>query len=254
MNAPSPPLSADERRRDLTPFRRVAEWVFDLDNTLYPRHTNLYRQVDARIRDYVQRLLNITPEEAERVRQDYYRRYGTTLRGLMEERGLAPDDFLEYVHDIDHSAIAPDPRLAAAIARLPGRKFILTNGSKAHAEKVAARLGVTNHFDDIFDIVRGDLVPKPSPEAYERFLAKTGVNAKHAAMFEDLARNLVVPRALGMTTVLVVPSGTREVFHDDWELEGRDARHIDFLTDNLAGFLEDVLAQIEAAPVGAEEP
>ena len=244
MNAP--PLQPQAGVRDLSLFAPVNAWVFDLDNTLYPRHINLFRQVDIRIRDYVQRLLNLEPEEAQRVQKDYYRRYGTTLRGLMEEHGAAADDFLEYVHDIDHSPVEPDPRLAAAIERLPGRKFILTNGSRAHAEKVAGRLGVTGHFDDIFDIVRSELMPKPNWETYDGFLTKTGVEPKTAAMFEDLARNLVAPRALGMTTVLVVPAGTREVFQEDWELEGHDAEHVDFLTDDVAGFLEDVLAAIAA--------
>ena len=227
---------------DLGRFATVDAWVFDLDNTLYPRHTNLFRQVDKRIRDYVGRLLAIGPDEAHRVQKDYYRRYGTTLRGLMEEHGIAPDDFLEYVHDIDHSVVMADPRLAAAIARLPGRKFILTNGSRAHAEKVAARLGIPDHFEEIFDIVSSELLPKPNPATYDRFIATTGVDPKRAAMFEDLARNLEAPKALGMVTVLVVPHGTREVLTEDWEMEGRDAPHVEFVSDDLAGFLEAVLA------------
>ncbi len=231
--------------RDLTPFTAVDAWIFDLDNTLYPRHIKLFEQVDSRIREYVQRLLAIDADEAHRVQKDYYRRYGTTLRGLMEEHGIAPDDFLAYVHDIDHSRIEPDPALAAAIERLPGRKFILTNGSRAHAEKVAGRLGFTDHFDDIFDIVRSELLPKPNRETYDRFIAATGVVPDAAAMFEDLARNLEVPSALGMKTVLVVPGGTRDVFQEDWELEGRDAAHVDYLTDDLGGFLGVVLAAIE---------
>jgi putative hydrolase of the HAD superfamily len=226
--------------RDLGKFTSVDAWVFDLDNTLYPRHINLFSQVDRRIRDYVGRLLELTPDEAQRIQKDYYQRYGTTLRGLMEEHGIAPDDFLEYVHNIDHSPVQPDPRLGAAIEQLPGRKFILTNGSRAHAEKVAERLGITRHFEAIFDIVSSALLPKPNPETYDRFLSATGVEPKKAAMFEDLARNLVVPRALGMTTALIVPTGTREVLTEDWELEGRDAPHIDFVTDDLAAFLEDV--------------
>ena len=173
MNAvgPRPPEGSDATP-DLRPFAIVDAWIFDLDNTLYPRHTNLFGQVDRRIRDYVQRLLSVDAEEAHRIQKDYYRRYGTTLRGLMEEHGIAPDDFLEYVHDIDHSPVEPDPRLAAAIERLPGRKFILTNGSRAHAEKVAERLGITDHFEDIFDIVRAELLPKPNRETYDRFVAR----------------------------------------------------------------------------------
>jgi putative hydrolase of the HAD superfamily len=232
--------------RDFGRFAPVDAWVFDLDNTLYPRHVNLFTQVDRRIHEYVARLLGLAPEEAQRVQKDYYRRYGTTLRGLMEEHGIAPDDFLEYVHDIDHSPIVADPRLGAAIAALPGRKFILTNGSRAHAEKVAGRLGITRHFDDIFDIVSSQLLPKPNAETYDRFLSATGVEPKKAAMFEDLARNLVVPRALGMTTALIVPTGAREVLTEDWEMEGRDAPHVDFVTDNLAEFLEDVIGAVGA--------
>ncbi|WP_421724917.1 pyrimidine 5'-nucleotidase [Bauldia sp.] len=225
-------------------FGRIDAWVFDLDNTLYPRHSNLFKQVDAKIRDYVQRLLSLGPVEAQKLQKDYYRRYGTTLRGLMVEHGIEPDHFMEYVHDIDHSPVLPNPRLATAIETLPGRKYILTNGSRAHAEKVAARLGITDHFDDIFDVVAADLLPKPNREMYDRFIAATGVEPKTAAMFEDLSRNLVVPSSLGMLTTLVVPVGTREVFHEDWEMEGRDAPHVRFLTDDLGTFLEKVLTAI----------
>ncbi len=226
---------------DLGRFAAVDAWVFDLDNTLYPRHIDLFAQVDRRIREFVGRLLSLPPEEAQRVQKDYYQRYGTTLRGLMEEHGIKPDDFLEYVHDIDHSPVLADPRLGSAIERLPGRKFILTNGSRAHAEKVAERLGITRHFEDIFDIVRSDLLPKPNAATYDRFVAATGITASKGAMFEDLARNLAAPHALGMATVLVAPAGTREVLTEDWEMEGRDAPHVDFVTDDLAHFLEDVL-------------
>jgi putative hydrolase of the HAD superfamily len=233
---------------DLGRFAPIDAWIFDLDNTLYPRHTNLYVQVDQRIRAFVAKLLDLAPDEAQRVQKDYYRRYGTTLRGLMVEHGIQPDGFLEYVHDIDHSPVEPNPRLAAAIARLPGKRYIMTNGSRPHAEKIAARLGITEHFDDIFDIVRAELLPKPNRETYDRFLAATGVRASAAAMFEDLARNLVVPQALGMATVLVIP-GTRTVITEDWELEGREAPHVEFLTDDLGEFLEQV---VEAIAVGVK--
>ena len=235
--------SADTEQ-DLTPFASINAWVFDLDNTLYPRHSNLFEQVDQRIGDYVQRLLKLNAEDAHRVQKDYYRRYGTTLRGLMEEHGIGADEFLEYVHDIDHDSIKPDPKLTSAIDRLPGRKFILTNGSRRHAEKIAEKLGFTNHFEDIFDIVSAGLLPKPNRETYDNFVATTGVAPGQAAMFEDLARNLVVPKALGMQTVLVIPAGTRDVFQEDWELAGRDADHIDFLTEDLGEFVENVVAAI----------
>jgi putative hydrolase of the HAD superfamily len=219
-------------------FDEVATWVFDLDNTLYPHDLNLWQQIDDRIRAFVADFLKVTKEEAFRVQKDYYKRYGTTMRGLMAEHGLKPDDFLEFVHQIDHSPLLPNPALGAAIEQLPGRKLILTNGTRKHAEAVMRRLEIHHHFEDVFDIAAADLDPKPLPQVYDRFLHKHGVDPRKAAMFEDLARNLSVPYALGMTTVLVVPEKTREVFREGWELEGRDAPHVDHVTDDLAGFLK----------------
>jgi len=229
MNATSRPTSRT--------FSHVETWVFDLDNTLYPHHLNLWQQVDEKIRNYIVRFLDITHEEAFHLQKDYYRRYGTTMRGLMTEHGMQPDDYLEVVHQIDHSPLTPNPELGTAIERLPGRKLILTNGTRKHAEAVMRRLEIHQHFEDVFDIAAADLDPKPLPQVYDRFLARHGVDARKAAMFEDLSRNLEVPHALGMTTVLVVPQGTREVFRETWELTGRDALHVDYVTDDLAGFL-----------------
>jgi putative hydrolase of the HAD superfamily len=221
-------------------FSHVDTWVFDLDNTLYPHHLNLWQQVDERIREFVAKFLDIGREEAFRVQKDYYRRYGTTMRGLMTEHGLNPDDFLDFVHEIDHSPLTPNPTLGAAIEALPGRKLILTNGTRKHADAVIRRLAIHHHFEDVFDIVAADLEPKPQPQTYDRFLKAHGVDPASAAMFEDLARNLAVPHALGMTTVLVVPAGTREVFRESWELEGPGEPHVDHVTDDLAGFLQKI--------------
>ncbi len=223
-------------------FGRIETWIFDLDNTLYPHHLNLWQQVDERIRDYIAGFLAIPREEAFRVQKDYYKRYGTSMRGLMTEHGMAPDDFLDFVHQIDHSPLQPNPALGRAIAKLRGRKLILTNGTRQHADAVLARLKLAHHFDDVFDIVAAELEPKPSPQTYARFLRLHDVDPARAAMFEDLARNLAVPHRLGMITVLVVPEATREVFREDWELEGRDAAHVDHVTDDLTGFIEQVAA------------
>jgi putative hydrolase of the HAD superfamily len=221
-------------------FGHIETWVFDLDNTLYPHHLNLWQQVDERIRDYIVGLLKITRDEAFRLQKDYYRRYGTTLRGLMEEHGLAPNDFLDIVHQIDRSPLQPNPALGAAIEKLSGRKYILTNGTRDHAEDVMRRLEIEKHFDDVFDIKAAELEPKPRPLAYERFLARHNVDPGRSAIFEDLARNLEVPHTLGMTTVLVVPEGARVVLREDWELAGRDAAHVDHVTDDLADFLRGI--------------
>jgi putative hydrolase of the HAD superfamily len=227
-------------------FSHVDTWVFDLDNTLYPRHLNLWQQVDERIREYVARFLDVGREEAFRVQKDYYRRYGTTMRGLMTEHGLDPDEFLDFVHEIDHSPLEPDAVLGAAIEALPGRKLILTNGTRKHADAVTQRLAIGHHFEGVFDIVAAELEPKPAPQTYDRFLKAHGVDPARAAMFEDLARNLAVPHALGMITVLVVPRGTREVFRESWELEGPGEPHVDHVTDDLAGFLEKIAPRASA--------
>jgi putative hydrolase of the HAD superfamily len=160
----------------------------------------------------------------------------------MAEHGMKPDDFLDDVHRIDHSPVVPNPALGAALEKLPGRKLILTNGTRAHADAITKRLAIDHHFEDVFDIVAGELEPKPFPQTYDRFLTRHRVDPAKAAMFEDLARNLEVPHVLGMTTVLVVPERTREVFREGWELEGRDAAHVDHVTDDLVGFLEAILA------------
>ncbi|HXD43672.1 MAG TPA: pyrimidine 5'-nucleotidase [Pseudolabrys sp.] len=225
-------------------FGHVETWVFDLDNTLYPHHLNLWQQVDDRIRTYVSNFLKVSKEEAFRVQKDYYKRYGTTMRGLMAEHGMEPDDYLEFVHEIDHSPLTPNPALGDALERLPGRKLILTNGTRKHAENVMRRLEVDRHFEDVFDIAAADLDPKPLPRVYERFLARHEVDPRKAAMFEDLARNLETPHALGMVTVLVVPEGQREVFREQWELEGRDAAHVDHVTENLVVFIEGLLGNL----------
>ncbi len=230
---------------DRTPraFDHIETWVFDLDNTLYPHHVNLWQQVDERIRDYIARFLKVSKDEAFRMQKDYYKRYGTSMRGLMIEHGMGPDDYLDYVHQIDHSPIEPNPALGAAIATLPGRKLILTNGTRRHADAVLARLGLHDHFEHVYDIIAAELEPKPSAQTYHRFLKVHAVDADKAAMFEDLARNLAVPHELGMTTVLVVPEGTREVLREGWELEGRDAPHVDHVTDDLTGFLQTIPAR-----------
>lgn len=218
-------------------FAHVDTWVFDLDNTLYPHHINLWQQVDVRIRDYVANFLKLPPEEAFLLQKDLYKRYGTTMRGLMTEHGMDAHDYLSYVHAIDHSPLQPDMALGAAIAELPGRKLILTNGTREHADAVLKRLGIDPHFEGVFGIIEAEFEPKPSAATYEKFFARHAIAPERAAMFEDLARNLEVPHRCGMTTVLVVPEANREVIRQPWELEGRDATHVDHVTDNLVGFL-----------------
>lgn len=221
-------------------FARVTDWVFDLDNTLYPHHTNLFAQIDVRMTSYVSELLQLPRDEARRMQKNLYLEYGTTMRGLMELHNIDPDDFLEKAHDIDYSRLMPDPALGEEIRALPGRKFIFTNGSRSHAESTARQLGILDHFDEIFDVIAAGLVPKPARETYDKFLGLHRVDAANAAMFEDLARNLTVPKSLGMTTVLIVPRNFEPTFSEIWEQDGRDGDDVDFVTDDLAAFLHTI--------------
>jgi putative hydrolase of the HAD superfamily len=218
-------------------FAHVDTWVFDLDNTLYPHEARVWPQVDERITLYIMKLFGLDGLSARSLQKHLYHRYGTTLRGLMQEHGIDAEAFLDFAHDIDHSAIELNPQLGAAIERLPGRKLILTNGSRGHAQNVAAKLGILDHFEDVFDIVAADYVPKPDRRAYESFLVRHVVEPTRSAMFEDIAKNLVVPHDLGMTTVMVLPRSV-DPFREASEQEAVEAPHIDHSTTDLAGFLE----------------
>jgi len=229
---------------DPSRFAHVRDWVFDLDNTLYPHQTNLFAQIDVKMTSYVSELLSLPRDEARKLQKDLYLEYGTTLSGLMAQHNIDPDDFLRKVHDIDYSWLKPDPALGDAIRDLPGRKFIFTNGDRGHAERTARQLGILDRFDDIFDIVAADLNPKPAQATYDRFVALHRIVGSDAAMFEDLARNLVAPKVLGMTTVLVVPRNFEPTFSEIWERDPAYDDAVDFVTDDLASFLKSLSATL----------
>lgn len=226
--------------RDLRRFANVEAWVFDLDNTLYPFECDLWPRIDARITVFMSNLLGLDGLSARALQKYYYRRYGTTLRGLMEEHSISAEEFLDFVHDVDRSILRPDDVLAAAIDALPGRKLIFTNGSRAHALETARRLGLAHAFEDIFDIVAGDLVPKPAEQTYDRFFERHGVDPTRAAFFEDIAHNLRIPHKRGMATVLLVPRRGQVDNREAWEREGSDLSHIDFVTEDLAAILREI--------------
>lgn len=219
----------------------ITHWVFDLDNTLYPHHSDLFSQIDVKMTSYVSSTLQLPREEARKVQKQLYLEYGTTLAGLMKHHNVSSEDFLDRVHDIDYSWLTPDPKLGDALERLPGRKLILTNGSRKHAENTANQLGILHHFEDIFDIVSADLIPKPAHETFSKFIRDHDVRGDEAIMFEDLSRNLVAPKALGMRTVLIMPEGEDPSFVETWERHDGDNTHIDYATTNIADFLHSFL-------------
>jgi putative hydrolase of the HAD superfamily len=218
----------------------VEAWIFDLDNTLYPAECNLFRQIDARMAEFIRARLGVDDAQARRLQKSFYVRYGTTLAGLMREHHVRPEDFLGYVHDIDLSVVPENADLAALIAALPGRKFVFTNGSVAHAERVMARLGLLDRFDAIFDIAAAGYLPKPHAETYRRFADACLIDGRRAAMFDDIAHNLEAAHALGMTTVLV---SSRAEWIADEPADKRPGRpgdrhpHVHHVTDDLTGFL-----------------
>jgi putative hydrolase of the HAD superfamily len=238
---PSPQGGGEAASAARRGFERTQVWIFDLDNTLYPADCNLFAQVDQRMGEFIARYLGVPFAYARHLQKTYYRQFGTTLNGLMRVHKMDPAAFLDYVHDLDLSVMAEHPELAAAIERLPGRKLILTNGSRAHAERVAGKLGVLHLFEGIFDIVASDYVPKPQPACYDVFLKAHGVDAGMAAMFEDMPHNLEAPHALGMTTVLVRSDSNYD--HPvqktirSWQ---QPPEHVHHMTYDLAGFLDGV--------------
>ena len=225
----------------VTPTRSAIEaskvWIFDLDNTLYPAECNLFAQVDQRMGDYISKALGVPFPYARHLQKSYYRQFGTTLSGLMQVHKMEPGPFLDYVHDIDLSVLPELPDLRAAIARLPGRRLIFTNGSRKHAEGVAEKLGLIDLFEDICDIAACGYVPKPAPEAFEGMVARHGFEATEAAMFEDMPQNLEAPHALGMATVLVRSTYADHPIQEKMKKWTSLPGHIHHATDDLTGFL-----------------
>lgn len=222
------------------PLDHVTDWIFDLDNTLYPRECNLFAQIDTRITQYVMDITGLDFAAARDLQKAYYRSHGTTLNGLMTTHDVDPEHYLASVHAIDYSPVLAHPELVSAITALPGRKFIFTNADAGHAQAVLERLGAGDLFEAIFDIRLARFEPKPAPGAYARFLSAHDIDPTRAIMFDDLEKNLKVPHDNGMVTVQVVAGA--DFVHDQcdaWELGRGDGHaHVHHVTDDLVSFLQ----------------
>lgn len=205
-------------------FSHVTQWVFDLDNTLYPPEARLFDQIEIRMTQYVMDALGVVQAEADRLRVHYWKRYGTTLAGLMREHDVDPTPYLTHVHDISLEHLEHDRDLARFITALPGRRIVYTNGCAPYAERVLAARGLGGVFDAIYGVEHADFRPKPEREAFELIFAQDGITPERAAMFEDDPRNLKAPHAMGMRTVHVAPAPHK-------------ADHIHHHTNELTGFL-----------------
>jgi putative hydrolase of the HAD superfamily len=217
----------------------IDTWIFDLDNTLYPASARLFSQIDARMGAYIQQLLACDPAEAHRVQKGFFHSHGMTLPGLMADHGVDPHHFLAAVHDVDIDVVAPHPELAELIARLPGRKFVFTNADAPYARRVLARLGLSDSFDALHDIHDLGYVPKPQPPAYASLCTAHAIDPTTAVFVEDMARNLVPAKAIGMTTVWI-DNGSEQG-------PGATSDHIDITIADVGSWLAGVVAQLEAA-------
>lgn len=211
----------------------IAVWIFDLDNTLYPAHCDLGAQLGQRMGTFVAKYLDLPLDQAKILQKQYFHAHGTTLRGLMLEHNLHPDEYLDYVHDLDLSGIPIDNRLDPALGALPGRKMIYTNATNKHAHRVLGRLGIRHHFEGFFDIIDADFIPKPSQQPYEVLLDRHGIDPVRAVMVEDIAQNLVPASNLGMGTVWV--RGGRDISLTDEQLG-----HVHHVTDDLADWIAEL--------------
>lgn len=221
-------------------------WVFDLDNTLYPAHTAVMSQVETRMTEFVMQLLGLEREAAFKVQHGYWHQYGTTLNGLMVNHKIAARDFLDFVHDIDHSVLQPNPVLAGHIEALDGARIIYTNGSVRHAENVLARLGLDHLFEGIFDIAAADYTPKPQRSSFDRFIKRHAVNPARAVMFEDSARNLETAADMGFATVLV--RAREDTGNGHSAGPGEHPEFVDYAVDCLDSFLGDVVESLKERP------
>ncbi|MBI1216078.1 MAG: pyrimidine 5'-nucleotidase [Alphaproteobacteria bacterium] len=197
-----------------TRFSHIDTWVFDLDNTLYDAEAYIFVEMGKKMNGFVAERLNIPLDEADGVRHGYFRKYGTTLRGLMTEHGVHPDDFLDAIHDIDITRVPPCKITRDHLAALPGRRVVFTNAPNGFAREMTAQLGIDHLFDGIFGIEDADYWPKPHADTYHVFLKKHGIDPARACMFEDMAVNLKPARDLGMTTVWLHGTEKPETVHD----------------------------------------
>ena len=217
-------------------FAHIQNWIFDLDNCLYPADCRLFELIDERMTAYVARLLDVDPVEARRVQKMHFHGSGTTLAGLMKHHHVDPHHFMGDVHDVPLDRVARDDRLIAALTRLPGRKFVHTNGNADYAWKVLDRLGVAAEIDHLHDIFAADLTPKPELHGYRKLLDQFEIDPTRAVMVEDMVRNLTPAKQLGMTTVWV-DNGSERGSH------GFEDSIVDVRVTDVGEWLESILGE-----------
>jgi putative hydrolase of the HAD superfamily len=213
----------------------VRDYVFDLDNTLYPVN-EIYEVIGERMTEYIAQALRLDRAEALIVQERYFHQYGATVSGLMKHHGLDGRAFMAHVHDVDYSTLIPDPELIDLIARLPGRRIVFTNGGGGHGQRALKQLGLDAHFERVFDMEDAGFTPKPERAAYDQLISTCEIDPRGAVLVEDTLKNLEPAHAMGFYTVLVGP------VHPEPKPDYLDARYPD-----VKAFLRDHLAQVGVA-------
>ena len=211
----------------------IKYWIFDLDNTLYSGDTKVFDQVDKKMSKFISEKIKVSIEEAKVIQKNYFHEYNTTLNGMIKNHNIDANEFLEFVHDVDLNFLKADKPLKREISNLKGKKFIFTNGSKAHVSNVTKRIGIEKLFDGVFDIVESDFIPKPSIEPYKKIIEKFKIEPQYSIFIEDIARNLKPAYELGMKTVWIKND-------EPWAAKFSDSDFINYKTDNLAEFLKEI--------------
>jgi len=214
-------------------FQLIKYWLFDLDNTLYSAKTKVFDQVEKRMTQYVSNKLDVSMDKAKKIQKDYFYEYNTTLNGLIKNHKIDANEFLEFVHDINIDFLKKDLKLSEELKKLDGKKMIFTNGPKKHALNITQKIGIDQHFDEIFDIVDSNFVPKPNMEPYKKLIEKHKIDPNLCVFVEDIARNLKPAHEMGMTTVWIEND-------EPWARKFSDGNFINYKTDNLSEFLKKI--------------
>jgi len=214
-------------------LQKIKYWIFDLDNTLYSGKTRVFEQVDKKMSKYISEKLNVNMVEAKEIQKNYFYEYNTTLNGMINNHKIDANEFLEFVHDVDIGFLKKDSLLNEELMKLDGKKIIFTNSSRKHAVNVIRKIGIDQHFDDIFDIVDSEYVPKPNIVSYKKLVEKHKIDPKLCVFIEDIARNLKPAYEMGMKTIWIEND-------EPWARKFSDSNFVNYKTNNLPEFLKQI--------------
>ena len=216
-------------------INKIENWIFDLDNTLYSAESGIFQQIHELMGKYISEKLKLDINKAKEIQNKYFRKHGTTLKGLMDNHNVDPDDFLNEVHKLDYSIIGPNLKLNEELTKLKGKKIIYTNANLEHVDNILFRLKLNDMFDKVFDIKMANYIPKPEIGPYKEIIEKYNLKPSKTAMFDDIAKNLVPAKKLGFTSIWIDIG--EENISDNIE---SSKNYLDFKTKDLTLFLDKV--------------